>query len=91
MKIRIETDKTPLQWAKVGCVAKEGHVPVLMYTNHHCNQKALFLSIEDIEQNPYAAADLIAKEKMHETIKRRKDSWRKRTKSNNDRNVIRIM
>lgn len=78
MKIRKETDKTPMQWAKMGCVAKEGHEPVLMYTNRHCNQKALFLSIEDVEQDPYAAVDLIAKEKMHETIKRRKRQLEKR-------------
>lgn len=51
-------DKTVLQWAEEGFVAKNGHEPKEKWTNRYCQQTGLYLSREDVEEAPELAGEV---------------------------------
>lgn len=63
MEVRRQTDKTPLNWAKEGYVAKRGRKPVTRWTNCYCQHTSEFLSSEDVKHNPEAAFRVLQQEK----------------------------
>ena len=63
MEVRRQTDKTPLNWAREGYVAKRGHKPVKKWTNCYCQHISEFLSPGDVKQDPVAAVRIVQQEK----------------------------
>lgn len=63
MEVRRQTDKTPLNWAKEGYVAKRGRKPVTKWTNYYCQHTSEFLSSEDVKHNPEVASRVLQQEK----------------------------
>lgn len=80
MEVRKETDKTPLNWAKEGYVAKRGHKPVTKWTNYYCQHTSEFLSSEDVKPNPEAASRVLQQEKDRLNAIRREKARIKRQK-----------
>lgn len=63
MEVRKQTDKTPLNWAIEGYVAKRGHKAVRKWTNFYCQHTSEFLSSEDVKLDSEAAVRIVQREK----------------------------
>lgn len=78
MEVRKQTDKTPLNWAKEGYVAKRGHKPIHKWTNFYCQHTSEFLSLEDVKQDSVAALRIVQQEKDRQNAIRREKARVKR-------------